>query len=54
LTAAGCDIATYANKATSLSVHEKLVLDGAGTPDATIVLGSQNATGASLTRNRRG
>jgi hypothetical protein len=54
LTAAGRDIATYANKAASLYVHEKLVLEEAGTPDATILLGSQNATAASLTRNRGG
>jgi hypothetical protein len=35
-------------------VHEKLVLDVAGTPDATMLMGSQNATAASLTRNRGG
>jgi phosphatidylserine/phosphatidylglycerophosphate/cardiolipin synthase-like enzyme len=52
LSAAGCQVATYPNKANSLYVHEKLVLDDAGTPDATMLLGSQNATATSLTRNR--
>ncbi|HEX3830121.1 MAG TPA: phospholipase D-like domain-containing protein [Sporichthyaceae bacterium] len=52
LSAAGRQVATYPNKANSLYVHEKLVLDDAGTPDATMLLGSQNATATSLTRNR--
>jgi phosphatidylserine/phosphatidylglycerophosphate/cardiolipin synthase-like enzyme len=52
LSAAGRQVATYPNKANSLYVHEKLVLDDARTPDATILLGSQNATATSLTRNR--
>jgi phosphatidylserine/phosphatidylglycerophosphate/cardiolipin synthase-like enzyme len=52
LAAAGCHARTYPNRSGTLYIHEKLILDDAGTPDASLLLGSQNASSSSLTRNR--
>jgi hypothetical protein len=52
LDAAGCHVRTYPNRSGTLYIHEKLILDDAGTPDASLLLGSQNASSSSLTRNR--
>ncbi|HEX3828853.1 MAG TPA: phospholipase D-like domain-containing protein, partial [Sporichthyaceae bacterium] len=52
LAAAGCHVRTYVDRAGILYIHEKLILDDAGTPSASLLLGSQNAGASSLTRNR--
>ncbi|MGH8111622.1 MAG: phospholipase D-like domain-containing protein [Rhodanobacteraceae bacterium] len=52
LTQAGCHVRVYPRTRTGLYIHEKFVLDDAGTPAASVMIGSQNASGYSLNRNR--
>jgi hypothetical protein len=52
LSAAGCQVRTYPDATGTLYIHEKLILDDAATPGAALLLGSQNASSSSLTRNR--
>jgi cardiolipin synthase len=49
---AGCRVRVFPDTATGLYIHEKLILDDAGTGRASMFLGSQNASVTSLTRNR--
>lgn len=49
---AGCTVRTFPDSAGALYIHEKIVLDDAGTHHATLLIGSQNASTYSLTRNR--
>jgi cardiolipin synthase len=50
--AAGCRVHVFPDTATGFYVHEKEVLDDAGTPHASVMLGSQNASYSSLSFNR--
>jgi phosphatidylserine/phosphatidylglycerophosphate/cardiolipin synthase-like enzyme len=52
ITASGCHVHVYQDSASALYIHEKLILDDAGTPQASLLIGSQNASATSLTRNR--
>ena len=52
LTKAGCRVHVFPDSATALYIHEKLILDDPGRADASMFLGSQNASVPSLTRNR--
>ncbi len=52
VTDAGCQLHVYPLTPTGLYIHEKLVLDDAGTSGESLMIGSQNATTYSLTRNR--
>ena len=52
LTRAGCRVHLFPDTTTALYIHEKLILDDAGTASASMLLGSQNASVTSLTRNR--
>lgn len=52
VTDAGCQLHVYPLTPTGLYIHEKLVLDDAGTAGEVLMIGSQNATSYSLTRNR--
>jgi cardiolipin synthase A/B len=49
---AGCRIHVFPDSAHALYIHEKLILDDAGTGGESMLLGSQNASELSLTRNR--
>lgn len=49
---AGCRVRVFPDSATALYIHEKLILDDAGSAHASMLLGSQNASVTSLTRNR--
>jgi phosphatidylserine/phosphatidylglycerophosphate/cardiolipin synthase-like enzyme len=49
---AGCHVRLFADSATALYIHEKLILDDGGTSHASMLIGSQNASVTSLTRNR--
>jgi phosphatidylserine/phosphatidylglycerophosphate/cardiolipin synthase-like enzyme len=51
LSAAGVQISTYASSA-SLYIHAKTILVDYGTPQASIFIGSENFSVASLTKNR--
>jgi phosphatidylserine/phosphatidylglycerophosphate/cardiolipin synthase-like enzyme len=52
ITAAGCRVHLFPDSETALYIHEKLILDDAGTPHESTLIGSQNASVTSLTRNR--
>lgn len=52
VTAAGCQVHVLANRSTALYEHEKEILTDAGTANGAMLLGSQNASYTSLTRNR--
>jgi cardiolipin synthase len=52
VTAAGCRVHVFPDTPTGLYMHEKLVLVDAGTPSASVMMGSQNASYVSLAFNR--
>ncbi|HTU98581.1 MAG TPA: phospholipase D-like domain-containing protein [Solirubrobacteraceae bacterium] len=52
LTRAGCRVHVFPDSATALYIHEKLILDDPGRAGESMLLGSQNASVTSLTRNR--
>jgi cardiolipin synthase len=52
ITNAGCHVRLFSDSSTVLYIHEKLILDDGGTANASLLLGSQNASFSSLTRNR--
>lgn len=52
VTAAGCKVHVYPDSTKAIYIHEKLILDDAGTSSASLLIGSQNASYYSLTRNR--
>lgn len=52
LTKAGCRVHVFPATATALYIHEKLILDDPGRSGESMLLGSQNASVTSLTRNR--
>lgn len=52
VTRAGCRVHLFADSSTALYIHEKLILDDAGTAGESLLIGSQNASVTSLTRNR--
>ena len=49
---AGCLVHLFPDSSTALYIHEKLILDDHGTARESLVIGSQNASVTSLTRNR--
>jgi cardiolipin synthase len=52
ITKAGCLVHVFADSSTALYIHEKLILDDPGTTRESMLVGSQNASVTSLTRNR--
>ena len=52
LTRADCHIHLFPDSSTALYIHEKLILDDQGAPAESLLIGSQNASLTSLTRNR--
>jgi phosphatidylserine/phosphatidylglycerophosphate/cardiolipin synthase-like enzyme len=52
VTEAGCHVHLFPDSATALYIHEKLILDDPGTARESLLIGSQNASATSLTRNR--
>lgn len=52
LARAGCQVHTFPDSTTALYIHEKLIIDDPGAADAAMLIGSQNASVTSLTRNR--
>jgi phosphatidylserine/phosphatidylglycerophosphate/cardiolipin synthase-like enzyme len=52
VTRAGCRVHLFADSSTALYIHEKLILDDYGAPRESLLIGSQNASVTSLTRNR--
>jgi phosphatidylserine/phosphatidylglycerophosphate/cardiolipin synthase-like enzyme len=52
VTAAGCVVHVLPDTATGLYIHEKLVLVDSATPNASVLIGSQNASYSSLAFNR--
>ncbi len=52
VTSAGCHVRVLPDTPTGLYMHEKLVLVDAGTPSASAMIGSQNASYSSLAFNR--
>jgi cardiolipin synthase A/B len=52
LTRAGCQVHLFPDSATALYIHEKLILDDPASSGESMLLGSQNASVTSLTRNR--
>jgi cardiolipin synthase A/B len=48
----GCQVHLFPNTSASLYIHEKIVLDDAGSASSSLLIGSQNAGDYSLTRNR--
>jgi cardiolipin synthase len=52
ITRAGCRVHLFADSARALYIHEKLILDDHGTARESLLVGSQNASVTSLTRNR--
>ena len=52
ITKAGCLVHLFPDSSTALYIHEKLVLDDQATPRESMLIGSQNASITSLTRNR--
>ncbi len=52
VTSAGCQVRVFPDTAKGLYIHEKLVVVDAGTPTSSVMLGSQNASYASLAFNR--
>jgi cardiolipin synthase A/B len=49
---AGCLVHLFADSSKALYIHEKLILDDAGTASQSLLVGSQNASRTSLTKNR--
>jgi cardiolipin synthase A/B len=52
VTRAGCRVRVFPDSDSALYIHEKLILDDAGTATQSMLIGSQNASVTSLTRNR--
>jgi cardiolipin synthase len=52
VTAAGCNVHVLPQTDTGLYMHEKLILIDAGNPNASVMIGSQNASYSSLAFNR--
>ena len=52
VTAAGCHVHLFPDSSSALYIHEKLILDDAGTGRESLLVGSQNASVTSLTKNR--
>jgi phosphatidylserine/phosphatidylglycerophosphate/cardiolipin synthase-like enzyme len=52
VTRAGCQVHLFPDSATALYIHEKLILDDPASSGESMLLGSQNASVTSLTRNR--
>jgi phosphatidylserine/phosphatidylglycerophosphate/cardiolipin synthase-like enzyme len=52
ITSAGCHVRLFSDSSTALYIHEKLILDDDRSANASLLLGSQNASFSSLTRNR--
>lgn len=52
VTKAGCRVHLYPDSSSALFIHEKLILDDPGTAGQSLLIGSQNASVTSLTRNR--
>ena len=52
ITSAGCHVRLFSDSSTALYIHEKLILDDDHTANASLLVGSQNASYTSLTRNR--
>lgn len=52
VTAAGCKVHVYPDSVHDIYIHEKIIFDDAGTSNASLLIGSQNASEYSLTRNR--
>jgi cardiolipin synthase A/B len=52
ITEAGCRVHLFPDSSTALYIHEKLILDDHGTARESLLIGSQNASVTSLTRNR--
>jgi cardiolipin synthase A/B len=52
ITRAGCLVHLFPNSSRALYIHEKLILDDHGTASQSLLIGSQNASITSLTRNR--
>ena len=52
VTRAGCQVHVFPDSSTALYIHEKLILNDAGTAGESLLIGSQNASVTSLTRNR--
>jgi phosphatidylserine/phosphatidylglycerophosphate/cardiolipin synthase-like enzyme len=52
ITSAGCHVRLFSDSSTALYIHEKLILDDDRTANASLLIGSQNASFSSLTRNR--
>ncbi len=49
---AGCHVRLFSDSSTALYIHEKLILDDPRTAGESLLIGSQNASTTSLTRNR--
>jgi phosphatidylserine/phosphatidylglycerophosphate/cardiolipin synthase-like enzyme len=52
ITKAGCLVHVFPDSATALYIHEKLILDDQASPHGSLLIGSQNASITSLTKNR--
>jgi phosphatidylserine/phosphatidylglycerophosphate/cardiolipin synthase-like enzyme len=52
ITKAGCLVRVYPDSKTGLYIHEKVILDDQATARESMLIGSQNASVTSLTRNR--
>lgn len=52
ITKAGCLVHLYPDSASALYIHEKLILDDSATARGSMLIGSQNASITSLTKNR--
>jgi phosphatidylserine/phosphatidylglycerophosphate/cardiolipin synthase-like enzyme len=52
VTKAGCVVHVFPDSATALYIHEKLILDDPATAHESLLVGSQNASVTSLTKNR--
>jgi phosphatidylserine/phosphatidylglycerophosphate/cardiolipin synthase-like enzyme len=52
VTRAGCRVHLFADSSRALYIHEKLILDDPKTAHESLLIGSQNASVTSLTRNR--
>jgi len=52
ITGAGCRVHLFPDSSTALYIHEKLILDDDGLARESLLIGSQNASVTSLTRNR--
>lgn len=52
ITKAGCLVHLFPDSSTALYIHEKLILDDQATARESMLIGSQNASVTSLTRNR--